>query len=187
MEQGNIQAAQRGDEVLFDAVLTPHRSLSAQGFLLLMLVVCTVSFAAGLVFFLVGAWPVIGFLGLDVLLIYGAFHINYRHARLREVVRLTRKDLTVQRVDHWGGVKSWRFQPTWLQVLMDDPPAHHSQLLLRSHGRTLAIGDFLTPEERLDLANALRRALARARIAPEPVRRYCGPAPQPRPSTSFIE
>lgn len=187
MPGSNGDAVERKDEVIFDAVLTPHRSLSAQGFVLLMLAVCTVSFAAGLFFFLAGAWPVVGFLGLDVLLIYGAFHLNYRHARLREVVRLTRKDLTIQRINHWGDTKSWRFQTTWLQVLMDDPPAHHSQLLLRSHGKTLAIGDFLTPEERLDLANALRQALAKARVAPETVRRFCGPAPQPSPSTSFIE
>lgn len=187
MQNTNMEAARRDDEVIFDAVLTPHRSLTPRGFLLLMVTVSGISFVAGLFFYLVGAWPVVGFLGLDVLLIYLAFHVNYRHARLREVVRLTRDDLTVQRINQWGEVKSWRFQPTWLQVLMDDPPEHHSQLLLRSHGRTLAIGDFLTPQERLDLARALRRALAKARCAPAALRRFCGPAPQPSPRTSFIE
>lgn len=163
--------------VLFDARLRPHRSLSARGFVILMAVLCGVSFVAGLIFFLVGAWPVVGFLGLDVLLVYLAFRINYRRARLYETVRLTRDDLLVERVDHCGGRSSWRFQPYWLQVMMDDPPRHESPLTLRSHGRSLEIGRFLTPHERLDLARALRDAL-------EAVRRSCRPH---RPSTSFIE
>lgn len=156
------------NSVLFDATLTPHRSLSPRGFVILMTVICAISFIAGLVFFLAGAWPVVGFLGLDVLLIYVAFRINYRHGRMFETVKLTRQDLVVRRVDHWGKESRWRFQPTWLQVLIDEPPGHGSQLTLRSHGRSLTIGAFLTPDERVDLAKALRRALAKLRCAPEP-------------------
>lgn len=153
-------------EVLFDAVLTPHRSLSPRGFLALMLAIGGVSFAAGMVFFLVGAWPVVGFLGVDVLLIYLAFKLSYRSARGYESLHLTREGLTVRSVDPRGRERCWRFQPAWLQVEMDDPPRHESRLELRSHGRTLAIGGFLTPGERLDLARALREALERARGAP---------------------
>jgi uncharacterized membrane protein len=154
------------DAIVFDAILTPHRSLSKRGFALLMAGVCLVSFTAGLGFFLIGAWPVVGFMGLDVLLIYGAFKLNFRAARLYETVTLTRDDLTVRRVSPRGDSQIWRFQPAWLRVRMDDPPLHDSQLTLRSHGRRLAIGTFLTPEERLDLAKTLRAALAEA-TAPE--------------------
>lgn len=161
--------ADKSEPVVFDAVLTPHRSLPPRGFVILMSAVCAVSFAAGLVFFLVGAWPVVGFLGLDVLLIYLAFRLSYRSGRCYETVSLTRAALTVSRVDARGRGRSWRFQPTWLQVVMDDPPEHHSQLTLRSHGESLSIGAFLAPEERLDLARALRRALADLRCAPRPV------------------
>lgn len=157
-----------GERVVFDALLTPHRSLSPRGFLVLMAVICTISFTAGWIFLLMGAWPVVGFLGLDVLLIYVAFRINYRRARTYESLRLTPRALTVRRVSHWGEASHWRFQPTWLQVLMDDPPHHNSQLTLRSHGRSLVIGRFLTPDERLDLARALRTALAEACAAPLP-------------------
>ncbi len=158
--------------MLFDATLTPHRSLSPRGFVILMAVICAVSFVAGMVFFLAGAWPVVGFLGLDVLLIYVAFRINYRHGRVFETLELTRQDLVVRRVDHWGKESRWRFQPVWLQVLIDEPPAHDSQLTLRSHGRSVTIGTFLTSDERLDLAKALRRALAKLRCAPEPNESY---------------
>lgn len=163
------QAQERsGEELLFDAVLTPHRSLSPRGFLILMALVCGVSFAAGIAFYLAGAWPVIGFLGIDVLLIYGAFRLSYRSARMHESLRLTRGALVVERVEVSGRARSWTFQPTWLQVLIDDPPDQESHLTLRSHGRNLVIGDFLTPEERLDLAKALRAALAKLRCLPAP-------------------
>ncbi len=150
------------EEIIFDAELTPHRSLPGRGFILLMAIICVVSFAAGVVFIMVGAWPIMGFLGLDVLLIYLAFRINYRRGRMYETVRLTRRDLTVQRVDHWGQARTWRLPAYWLQVIMDDPPEHHSQLTVRSHGRSLTIGSFLTPEERAELADALRSAVRRA-------------------------
>ena len=70
-------------------MLTPHRSLGPTGFLILMAVLGGVSFAAGIVFLLVGAWPVFGFFGLDVLLIYCAFRLNYRAARAYEEVTVT--------------------------------------------------------------------------------------------------
>lgn len=162
-----IEPAAR-NSVFFDATLTPHRSLSPRGFVILMAVICAISFVAGLVFFLAGAWPVVGFLGLDVLLIFVAFRINYRHGRMFETLKLTRQDLIVRRVDHWGKESRWRFQSTWLQVLIDEPPEHGSQLTLRSHGRSVTIGAFLTPDERLELAKALRRALGKLRCAPEP-------------------
>lgn len=153
---------------LFDAVLAPHRSLGPRGFLILMSAVCLFAFAAGLGFYLAGAWPVVGFLGLDVLLVYVAFRANYRHGRMFENVTLTRDELTVARTNYWGETETWRFQPYWLQISMDDPPRHGSQLALVSHGKKLVIGAFLTPEERLEIARALEAALAESRAADYP-------------------
>jgi uncharacterized membrane protein len=159
--------AKDNDRVLFDAILTPHRSLSPRGFLILISALCVVSFLGGAFFFLLGAWPVAGFLALDAALVYIAFRINYRRARMYETLRLTREALTVRRVDHRGGENRWRFQPAWLQILLDDPPASGSPLTLRSHGQSLAIGGFLTAEERRGLAEALAAALAEARSVPQ--------------------
>ena len=149
----------------FDAVLHPHRSLSPLGFWLVMGAVAGVSFTAGVMFLTAGAWPVFGFYGLDVALIYWAFRASYRSGRLYERVHLTPDRLIVERVSPSGRLRRWAFQPYWLKVEMDDPPAHDSHLTLRSHGRTLVIGAFLTPEERLEVASALRAALARTRVA----------------------
>lgn len=151
-----------GDErsALFDAVLEPHRSLGKTGFTILMVAIAAVGFMAGICFLLAGAWPVFGFFGLDVVLIYIAFKANYRSARMYETLLLTEDSLNVERVGPGRAHGSWQFQPYWLRIEMDDPPEHASQLTLASHGKRLVIGKFLTPEERLEVARALRAALA---------------------------
>ncbi|WP_366654079.1 DUF2244 domain-containing protein [Fodinicurvata sp. EGI_FJ10296] len=151
----------RGSEkVHFDAILHPNRSLSQAGFYLVMAMVGLISLIMGTVFLIAGAWPVFGFYGLDVAIVYWAFRRNYHSARMYECVRLTDATLVVERVDTRGHHHNWTFQPHWMQIHMDDPPQHESQIRLVSHGRSLIIGSFLSPEERLDFANALRRALA---------------------------
>ncbi len=151
---------------LLDVVVYPHRSLGPTGFLALMAVLSACSFTIGLVFYLSGAWPVVGFLGLDVLIVYVAFRLNYRAARAYETVRLTPEALEIAKVDAHGRRRSATLQPYWLAVDMDDPPRRDSRLTLRTHGRRLEIGGFLTPDEKLDLARALRRALDEARSLP---------------------
>ena len=152
---------------MFDAVLTPHRSLPRAGFLVLIGVFAALSVAVGLFFFLLGAWPVIGFCGLEVVALYVAFRLSYRSGRLREELRLSAERLTVRRFAPSGTMREWRFQPFWLRVDIDDPPANDSRLTLSSHGRSLAVGSFLTAPERFDLAQALRAALARLRGRPD--------------------
>jgi|APSaa5957512535_1039671.scaffolds.fasta_scaffold133245_2 uncharacterized membrane protein len=145
---------------LLDVVLYPHRSLSPTGFGILMGCVAAVSFAAGLLFFLAGAWPVVGFLGLDVLLIYGAFKLSYRAARLTETIALTEQELLVRRVSPRGRVRTWTFQPFWVRVALDEDAGRDSRLVLSSHGRHVELGDFLMHDERVALAKELRGALA---------------------------
>ena len=152
-----------GAQPAFSAVLTPHRSLSPVGFWIVMGVVAGVGFIAGIAFFLIGAWPVVGFFGLDVALIYWAFRASYRSGRVYETLDLDDDTLTVRRFDPRGAETRWTFQSYWLRVDMDDPPRHDSALVLRSHGRFLKIGAFLTPGERLEVAEALRAALERQR------------------------
>lgn len=143
----------------FSAVLTPHRSLSPRGFVILMSIVCVISFIAGMVFFIAGAWPVLGFFGLDVLLIYGAFKLNYFAARAYETVSIAGDTLTVTKVLPSGKSRSWNFNPYWARVEVSSRPGRASRLVLTSHGRSLVLGSFLTEGERLDFADALKNAL----------------------------
>ena len=165
MAQSSSQLPQTTVEgpILFDVVLRPYRSLSQRGFALLMILLGIVSFAAGFSFVAAGAWPVFGFLGLDLLLVYFAFRLNYRAARNYEVLRLTETKLSVGRGGPHGQHEVMAFQPYWVRVEIDDPPDHDSPLRLTSHGRGITIGAFLTPDERLDLARALRTELDRLR------------------------
>jgi uncharacterized membrane protein len=147
----------------FRAVLTPHRSLGPKGFMILMAAVCVVSFATGLLFYLLGAWPVIGFMGLDVLLIYIAFKLNFRALQLYETVDLTDDALTVTRVAPSGKAKSWSFNPYWVRLSLQQRLGRSSELSLASHGRRLVFASFLSDDEREDFASALSSALTAAR------------------------
>ena len=155
--------AEDNDAIRFDAVLHPNASLSPRGFFLLMAFIGLISFCAGIAFATIGAWPVFGFFGIDILLVYFAFKLNYRDAKRYETIRLTEKALTVERFTPSGRRERWRFQPYWLKVEVEDDPVPGSTVTLRSHGRIVEVGSFLSPEEKLDFANALRIELAKLR------------------------
>ena len=123
----------------FDAWLRPHRSLTRRGIAMVLALAAVPSFILGCVFLAMGAWPVTGFLGLDVVLLYVAFRLNNRAARESERVRLSETELTVDRHAIDGRKEHWSFQPNWLRVDVDDPPRPDSKLLLTTHGRSLAI------------------------------------------------
>jgi uncharacterized membrane protein len=146
--------------MLLDLVLRPHRSLSRAGFHALMAVLMAFVALGGLIFWLAGAWPVLGFLGLDVLLVYVALRLSFATGRAYERIRLSRDALTIERVDHWGRRREVALQPHWLRVDVDETP---SRLRLTSRGRSESVAAFLPPEELDDVAGVLRAALARLR------------------------
>jgi len=154
----------------FERVLLPHRSLPSRNFHLLMGLLGLVSLAAGVGFVAVGAWPVIGFFGLDVALVYLAFRLNYRTARQSETIRLADDTFTVERVSVRGERRNWRFQPFWVRVILEERRDTSNRLLVASHGRSLVIGDFVPPATRRELAVTLRDALTRWRNSLNPAR-----------------
>ncbi|HKU97651.1 MAG TPA: DUF2244 domain-containing protein [Vineibacter sp.] len=149
--------------VHFNATLVPHRSLSRRGFRFLIAVLVAANLLIGLPIYLLGAWPVIGFMGLDVALVIVLFRLNYRSGRLTETLTLTDSELVVTRMDPEGLIEETRLDAYWLRVDMDDPPEHESRLTLISRGNRLVVGRFLTPDERLEVAQALRAAISRVK------------------------
>ena len=136
----HVEASAR---LLFDAVLMPHRSLSPTGFWVLMGVVAVASCGVGLAFFLAGAWPVVGFLGLDVALVYLAFRHNYRSGKLREMLQLSKRELIVRRISPYREVTTWTFQPYWLsrdhaRSARTRQPAHAPLARSQPHRRQLS-------------------------------------------------
>ncbi len=149
---------------LFSARLRPHRSLNRTGFLVLMAFVSVVSFAAGMVFLVMGAWPVFGFFGLDVLAIHWAFRVYFRRAKAYEEIRVTLSELSVRRISHRGDVMEFTFNPLWVRL---DRETHAEfgieRLYLVSRGRRIAIAGYLGAEEKASFSNALMAALQAAR------------------------
>ncbi|GLH77649.1 membrane protein [Bradyrhizobium sp. SSBR45G] len=172
MIPGNAFASQEtgcdtADAELFSARLRPHRSLSRTGFVVLMIVVCAISFIGGLASLLMGAWPVLGFFGLDALAIYWAFKINFRRANAYEDVSITLTELRLRRVSHNGDVMEWRFNPLWVRL---DQVTHEEfgieNLYLVARGHRVAIASFLGPEEKASFAKALTAGLQAAKRGP---------------------
>ena len=129
-----------------------------------MAFVAAVSFAAGVMFLVMGAWPVLGFFGLDVLVIYWAFRINFRRAAAVEEISVTPSELRVRRVSHRGHVMEWTLNPLWVQLEQTgDPEFGIERLYLVSRGRRVSIGSFLGPDEKASFAKALLAALQSAK------------------------
>ncbi len=168
------------EPALFSASLTPHRSLGARGFATLLALLALISVAAGTVFLIMGAWPVTGFFGLDVVLIYIAFRINYARAAASEDYAMTPSDLRVRRTSHRGEVAQWHFNPLWVRLHKDTHEEFGVQRLsLVSRGRHLIIANFLGPQEKESFAQALSAALGTARRGVRPPDRPSKPPSNP--------
>jgi uncharacterized membrane protein len=167
MITGNDFEPDVAEPELFAALLRPHRSLNRTGFVVVMVFLGAVSFATGIAFLLMGAWPVCGFLGLDVLAIYVAFRINFRRALASEQISVTPSALRLRRVSHRGHVMEWVFNPVWVRLDQErDDEYGVERLYLASRGKRVAVGSFLGPEEKASFSKALTAALSAARRGP---------------------
>ena len=147
----------------------PHRSLSPKGFGIVMGVLAGFLFLIGLGFFLAGAWPVIGFLGLELLVVWGAFKLNYRAARHRETIHTTTEELMVESQTPAGKRAQKSFPIGWLRVSLSpsESPVMSSRdqqkIILSSHGKQAEIGKYLHPAEKAGLSRELGAMIDRAR------------------------
>jgi uncharacterized membrane protein len=153
------------EPTIFSALITPHRSLSHAGFMIVVVAYGVFSFIGGIAFFLLGAWPVCGFFGVDAALLYWAFKLNYRHAAAYEEVTVTPAELKVRKVSHRGAVREWVLNPLWVRL---ERVVHEEfgieRLLLVTRGKQLPIANFLNSEEKASFARALGAALGEARL-----------------------
>lgn len=148
----------------FEAIIHPYRSLGRVGFAILLGVVIVANLVVATTALIHGAWPVAGFLGLDVLAVYVAFRISYDQARAFERVTINGEALVVERVDRKGKRREWSFPSYWVSVWFEGDE-DNGTVLLRSHGRSLEIARYLAPFERKEFAEVLRRALSEAKRA----------------------
>lgn len=141
--------------------LYPHRSLTVRQFKRMMVIVAIISAFSALRFLMIGAWPVAFFFVLDAALLYGAFRLNYASGKEYEEVQLDEDALVIRRVSSGGREEEVSFQPYWVRLELETFGEDENKLWLRSHGRKLALGGFLTPEERREIKAVIEDGLAR--------------------------
>jgi uncharacterized membrane protein len=150
----------------FRATLRPYRSLGRKGFIALMAVLIGLNFVAGTAFYLLGAWPIAPFLGLDVALVWWAFRKNYSDALREERIEVTVHELILRRFDHDKQREELRFTRPWVKVELEEDKDRDliGRLFLRFRGERTEIGRFLGAHDRKEVAALLRGALAKPHI-----------------------
>jgi uncharacterized membrane protein len=167
MSAANIATVEAEDPALFAARITPHRSLTRRHFRLLLMFFLGANIFTSLPFIILGAWPVAGFMGLDVALLYIAFKANFRAGQAYEDVHVTPFELLVAKVSPKGQRAEWRFNPAFVRLEREEHEEFGTlRLALVSRGRSVEVAAFLGPGEKADFASALSLALAEARRGP---------------------
>lgn len=162
------KTADHAERAVFDATITPHRSLGPAGFRLVMTLVCLTGVVTSVPFLLLGAWPVAGFFGLDILALFIAFKANFNAARAFERIVVTPLEILLRQVSHRGKEAIWRSNPAWTRLEREDDEDYGLlRLALVSRGRKVPVAAALSPQEREGFAKALSAALAKARRGPD--------------------
>ena len=149
---------------LFAATLTPHRSLTPAGKRVVIGLVAALALVPGVVFYVAGAWPVVGFMGLDVLAIWAALTISMRGGKAYEVVTLWPTSLELKKVDAKGTEELLSFVPKSVKFVIDrDYNERVTALWLKADAKKVPLGAFLSADEKLSLSKVFGTALRKAR------------------------
>ena len=156
------------DTQIFSARLSPHRSMKREHFHILIMCLCAAMFFLSIPFFILGAWPVVGFMGLDVVGFWWAFHVNYKAARGYEDISLSHVELRVEKVTPRGSARRWQFNPLWVSLHKREHEEYGlEKLLLMSRGKGLEVAGFLGPDQKAEFARDFSLALRKAKRGPD--------------------
>ena len=150
---------------LYEISLYPYRSLNKTGFFILMFSLGLISFIAGVIFMIKGAWPVFGFFGLDVLLVYIFFKINFKSGKKKEIIILTKNQLIIKFYDSKKILKTHYLDANWLKVNLIKLKNEISKLQISSQKKTVIVGSFLRYQEKIDVVKSLEKALKKYNFA----------------------
>lgn len=163
MTQGNADITMN-DLPVFSAELHPYRSLGRNGHRIFFLIAGALSLAHMAVFLLSGAWPVVMFFGVDFLILFGAFWLNNRAAKAREVVSLSRTNISIRKISPSGRETEHMFNPFWARFLVSrKAKIGITAMHVRGNGRETDVGTFLPLDDRERFASAFSGALARVK------------------------
>ena len=144
---------------LYSITLKPYRSLNKIGFITMMVVLCGFSFITGIIFMKKGAWPVFGFFGLDILLIYIFFRLSFKSGKEFEVINLTKKKLIIKKYKEKKIIKTYILDANWVKIQIQNPLEHSSKLQISSKNKSIIIGSFLRLDEKIEVLQNIENAL----------------------------
>lgn len=158
------QAAPQAEPILFEATCTPPEGLDRTGMRVVAGLVIGFSALVGMLFAWLGAWPILGFAGVEAALVLGLLSLHRRWARRSvEVLQLVGGRLTISRTDWRGRREELALDPYWARLTIEERPGRVSRLILRHRQRAVEVGALLGEDQKQDLARALEAALKRYR------------------------
>ena len=152
------------NSTFLNLTIYPHRSLSKFGFRILMLIVTFLCLSGGLIFWMMGAWPVFGFFGLDIILIFLAFKLNYRTGKIYENIKIVSKKFRISRGFPSGKIQVWDLDPNWAKIELIEKK-NQCQLLVKSEKKVVSVGSFLNSFDKKKLEIKLKESISKYRNA----------------------
>jgi len=149
--------------------LRPNCSLTSRSATFIYLSILAVCLPIAVAAAMAGFWPILPFAGLELLGVGAALAVSMRRGRSREYIRVDEREVTVGRSDG-NRQMEYRFPRPWTKVELRTASvaAWPSRLLVRSMGRTVEIGHFLTENERQRLKARLAELIPAPRTRPAP-------------------
>ena len=108
---------------------------------------------------LFGAWPVFGFMALDVLLIYIAFQAQWRRSDRGEEITISNDKIEIKYFKGGSCVKTILLNKYWTKLELFNSFNRQAKLIFSSHGKFSEIGGFLSLKEKQKLAADLEPLL----------------------------
>ena len=152
--------------ILLEAFLSPSVAIKLSTVRWILSLFGCVCILVGLTFAIIGARPVLGFMGIEVILLFAVYRFCVRNSRMAEQIILSGHSLLFRRIDRYGNMSITNLEPLWLRVEIGTAKGVFRHIILASKGRTYNVGVFLTPKEKVVLLNALQRALKKLRTEP---------------------
>lgn len=152
--------------ILLEAYLSPSVAIKLSAVRWILSLFGCVCVLVGVTFALIGAQPVLGFMGIEIILLFAVYRFCVRNSRMAEQIILSGHSLLFRRIDRYGNVSITNLEPLWLRVEIGRAKGVFRHIILASKGRTYNVGVFLTPEEKVVLLNTLQRALRKVRTEP---------------------
>ena len=152
--------------ILLEAYLSPNVAIKLSAVRWILSLFGCVCVFVGVTFALIGAQPVLGFMGIEIILLFAVYQFCVRNSRMAEQIILSGHSLLFRRIDRYGNISITNLEPLWLRVEIGRAKGVFRHIILASKGRTYNVGVFLTPEEKVVLLNALQRALRKLRTEP---------------------